>query len=154
MKVVGKHDVAVDYVVVEKPPIGHADMAESVLKMVDTLKAGEVAGSRFYYLFDDLVWLEFALTMYALDYLTQKGFRPVIPPYMLKFDLIKRVLDFETFKDAIYKIEGEDLYLIATAEHGIAAYLYKRDLVEEELPQLYVGWSPVLEKRRVPAIET
>ncbi|MEM4081599.1 MAG: serine--tRNA ligase [Pyrobaculum sp.] len=146
VKVVGKHDVAVDYVVVEKPPIGHADMAESVLKMVDTLKAGEVAGSRFYYLFDDLVWLEFALTMYALDYLTQKGFRPVIPPYMLKFDLIKRVLDFETFKDAIYKIEGEDLYLIATAEHGIAAYLYKRDLVEEELPQLYVGWSPCFRK--------
>ncbi|MCU7787257.1 serine--tRNA ligase [Pyrobaculum sp. 3827-6] len=139
-------DKGVDYVVVERAPVGHADMAEAVLKMADTLKAGEVAGSRFYYLFDDLVWLDFALAMYAMDYLTQKGFRPVIPPYMLKLDLIRRVLDFDTFKDAIYKIEGEDLYLIATAEHGIAAYLYKRDLVEEELPQLYVGWSPCFRK--------
>ncbi|MCC6031570.1 MAG: serine--tRNA ligase [Pyrobaculum sp.] len=136
----------VEYVVVDKPPVGHADMAEAVLKMADTLKAGEVAGSRFYYLFDDLVWLDFALAMYALDRLAQRGFRPVIPPYMLKLDLIKRVLDFDTFKDAIYKIDGEDLYLIATAEHGIAAYLYKRELVEEELPQLYVGWSPCFRK--------
>ncbi|MEM1598248.1 MAG: serine--tRNA ligase [Pyrobaculum sp.] len=139
-------DAGVEYVVVEKAPIGHADMAEQVLRMADTLKAGEVAGSRFYYLFDDLVWLDFALAMYALDHLTQKGFRPVVPPYMLKFDVIRRVLDFDTFKDAIYKIDGEDLYLIATAEHGIAAYLYKRELVEEELPQLYVGWSPCFRK--------
>jgi len=57
------------------------------------------------------VWLDFALAIYALDRLTQRGFRPVIPPYMLKFDVIRRVLDFDTFKDAIYKIEGEDLYL-------------------------------------------
>ncbi|MEM0484213.1 MAG: serine--tRNA ligase [Pyrobaculum sp.] len=144
--VVDKLDKGVDYLVVEKAPVGHADMAEVVLKMADTLKAGEVAGSRFYYLFDDLVWLDFALAMYALDYLAQKGFRPVIPPYMLKYDLIRRVLDFDTFKDAIYKIDGEDLYLIATAEHGIAAYLYKRELLEEELPQLYVGWSPCFRK--------
>ncbi len=136
----------VEYVVVDREPVGHADMAEVVLQMVDTLKAGEVAGSRFYYLFDDLVWLDFALAMYALDFLTQRGFRLVIPPYMLKFDVIKRVLDFDTFRDAIYKIDGEDLYLIATAEHGIAAYLYKRELVEDELPQLYVGWSPCFRK--------
>ncbi|MFN3805253.1 MAG: serine--tRNA ligase [Pyrobaculum sp.] len=139
-------DNGVEYVLVDREPVGHADMAESVLKMADTLKAGEVAGSRFYYLFDDLVWLDFALAMYAIDFLTQRGFRPVIPPYMLKYDVIRRVLDFETFKDAIYKIEGEDLYLIATAEHGIAAYLYRRELLEEELPQLYVGWSPCFRK--------
>lgn len=136
----------VEYVIVDKLPIGHADMAEVVLGMVDTLKAGEVAGSRFYYLLDDLVWLDFALAMYAMDRLAQKGFRPIIPPYMLKFDVIKRVLDFDTFRDAIYKIEGEDLYLIATAEHGIAAYLYKRELVEDELPLLFVGWSPCFRK--------
>lgn len=139
-------DNGVEYVLIDKEPVGHADMAESVLKMADTLKAGEVAGSRFYYLSDDLVWLDFALAMYAIDLLAQRGFRPVIPPYMLKYDVIRRVLDFETFKDAIYKIEGEDLYLIATAEHGIAAYLYRRELLEEELPQLYVGWSPCFRK--------
>lgn len=136
----------VEYVIVDKLPVGHADMAEVVLGMVDTLKAGEVAGSRFYYLLDDLVWLDFALAMYAMDRLAQKGFRPIIPPYMLKFDVIKRVLDFDTFRDAIYKIEGEDLYLIATAEHAIAAYLYKRELVEDELPLLFVGWSPCFRK--------
>ncbi|MFN7106473.1 MAG: serine--tRNA ligase, partial [Pyrobaculum sp.] len=139
-------DNGVEYVLIDKEPVGHADMAESVLKMADTLKAGEVAGSRFYYLSDDLVWLDFALAMYAIDLLAQRGFRPVIPPYMLKYDVIRRVLDFETFKDAIYKIEGEDLYLVATAEHGIAAYLYRRELLEEELPQLYVGWSPCFRK--------
>ncbi|MEL9990969.1 MAG: serine--tRNA ligase [Thermoproteus sp.] len=131
-----------EYVVVDKTPVGHADEAENVLKMVDTLKAGEVAGSRFYYLLDDLVWLDFALSLYALEYLTSRGFKPIVPPYMLKYDVIRRVIDLDTFKDAIYKLENEDLYLIATAEHGIAAYLYGRDLIEEELPQLYVGWSP------------
>lgn len=137
-----KMDPRPNYEVVERPPVGHADEAENVLKMADTLKAGEVAGSRFYYLFDDLVWLDFALAMYAMDFLTQKGFRLMVPPYMLKYDIIRRVIDLDTFKDAIYKIENEDLYLIATAEHGIAAYLYGRDLLEEDLPQLYVGWSP------------
>lgn len=131
-----------EYIVVDKMPVGHADEAENVLKMVDTLKAGEVAGSRFYYLLDDLVWLDFALSLYALEYLTSRGFKPIVPPYMLKYDIIRRVLDLDTFRDAIYKLEDEDLYLIATAEHGIAAYLYGRDLIEEELPQLYVGWSP------------
>jgi seryl-tRNA synthetase len=129
-------------IILSRPPVGHADMAEKVLRMADTEKAGEVAGSRFYYLFDDLVWLDLALALYALDRLVQRGFRPVMPPYMLKFDIIRRVLDLDTFKDAIYKIEGEDLYLIATSEHSIAAYLYKRELVEDELPQLYAGWSP------------
>lgn len=135
-----------DYVVVDKQPVGHADEAENVLGMVDTLKAGEVAGSRFYYLLDDLVWLDFALSLFALDRLTAKGFKPIVPPYMLKYDIIRRVIDFDTFKDAIYKIDGEDLYLIATAEHGIAAYLYGRDLLEGDLPQLYVGWSPCFRK--------
>ncbi|MDT7869414.1 MAG: serine--tRNA ligase [Thermoproteus sp.] len=131
-----------EYVVVDRAPVGHADEAENVLGMVDTLKAGEVAGSRFYYLLDDLVWLDFALSLYAMEHLASKGFRPIVPPYMLKYDVIRRIIDLDTFKDAIYKLDNEDLYLIATAEHGIAAYLYGRDLLEEELPQLYVGWSP------------
>ena len=130
------------YVVIDWEPVGHADMLEKVLAMGDTEKAGEVAGSRFYYLFDDIVWLDFALAMYAMDVLAQKGFRVVIPPYMLKHDIIRRVIDLDTFRDAIYKIEGEDLYLIATAEHSLAAYLYRRELLEEELPILFAGWSP------------
>ncbi len=132
----------VEYEVIDWKPIGHADMLENVLKLGDTEKAGEVAGSRFFYIFDDIVWLDIALTLYAIDYLSQKGFRIVIPPYMLKYEYITSVIDFEALKDAIYKIEEEDLYLIGTSEHPIACYLAKRELLESDLPILMAGISP------------
>lgn len=132
--------------VLEWTPVGHADMAEKVLGLADTITAGEVAGSRFYYLFEDLVWLDFALALYALDYLASKGFKVVLPPYMLKYNIMKGVIDFDTFKDAVYKIENEDLYLIATAEHPLAAYLHDKDLLEGDLPVLFAGWSPAFRK--------
>nr|KJR73578.1 MAG: seryl-tRNA synthetase [Thermoproteus sp. AZ2] len=136
----------VPYKVLDWEPVGHADMAEKVLGLVDTITAGEVAGSRFYYLFEDLVWLDFALALYALDFLASKGFKVVVPPYMLKHEIIRGVIDLDTFKDAIYKIEGEDLYLIATAEHSLAAYLHDKDLLESDLPVLFAGWSPAFRK--------
>lgn len=140
MRQTGGFDVA--HRVVGRRPVGHADLLENVLGMGDTAKAGEVAGSRFYYVFDDIVWLDFALSLYALDVLTRKGFRPVIPPYMLKTDIIRRVADYNTLRDAIYRVENDDLALIGTAEHALAAYLYKRELLEDDLPILLVGWSP------------
>ncbi|RLG77571.1 MAG: serine--tRNA ligase [Thermoprotei archaeon] len=135
-----------DYEVIDWRPIGHADMLEKALKLGDTQKAGEVAGSRFYYLFDDLVWLDFALLLYAIDFLTQRGYKLVLPPYMLRHKIISGVIDLETFKDAIYKIEGEDLYLIATAEHSLAALHAYEEIPEEELPLIYVGISPCFRK--------
>ncbi len=132
----------VPYEVINWRPIGHADMIEYVLQMGDTVKAGEVAASRFYYLFDDLVLLDFALTAYAIEHLLKKGFRLILPPYMLKYEVLSEVLDMETFKDMVYKIEDEDLYLIGTAEHPIAAYLRRRELLESDLPMLFVGFSP------------
>jgi seryl-tRNA synthetase len=138
--------LSVDYEIIEWKPIGHADLMEGVLKLGNTLKAGEVAGSRFYYLFGDLVWLDFALTMYALDLMTSKGYRLVIPPYMLKGEVMRSVIDLATFKDAIYKVEGEDLYLISTAEHSLAALHFKEDIEAEELPLKYVGFSPAFRK--------
>ena len=136
----------VDYELIDWKPIGHADMLEEVLKLGDTAKAGEVAGSRFYYLFDDLVWLDFALLLFALDKLTSKGYRPVIPPYMLRYKVISGVLDLSAFKDAIYKIEGEDLYLIATAEHSLAALYQGEEIYDDELPLRLVGVSPCFRK--------
>ncbi|MCX8165716.1 MAG: serine--tRNA ligase [Acidilobaceae archaeon] len=136
----------VDYELIDWKPIGHADMLEEVLKLGDTAKAGEVAGSRFYYLFDDLVWLDFALLLFALDKLTSKGYRPVIPPYMLRYKVISGVLDLSAFKDAIYKIEGEDLYLIATAEHSLAALYHGEEIYDDELPLRLVGVSPCFRK--------
>jgi seryl-tRNA synthetase len=141
-----KYGFKVDYEVIEWRPIGHADFLESVLKLGNTIKAGEVAGSRFYYLFDDIVFLDMALLMYAVDFLTKKGFRLILPPYMLRYKIISGVIDFVTFQDAIYKIEGEDLYLIATAEHSLAALHAYEDIPEEELPLKYAGVSPCFRK--------
>ncbi len=141
-----KYGFKVDYEVIDWKPIGHADMLENVLRLGDTLKAGQVAGSRFYYLFNDLVFLDLALLAYAIDYLTGKGYTLVLPPYMLRYNVMMGVIDMDTFKDAIYKIEGEDLYLIATAEHPLAALHAWEDIPEEELPLKYVGISPCFRK--------
>ncbi len=141
-----KKGFKVEYEVIDWKPVGHADMMENVLKLGDTLKASEVAGSRFYYLFEDLVWLDMALLMYAIDYLTRKGYILVLPPYMLRYKIISSVIDVETFKDAIYKIEGEDLYLIATAEHPLAAMYAGEELYDDELPIKLVGISPCFRK--------
>ncbi|MEM3926425.1 MAG: serine--tRNA ligase [Desulfurococcaceae archaeon] len=141
-----KYGFNVDYEVIDWKPIGHADMLENVLKLGDTIKAGKVAGSRFYYLFDDIVFLDMALLMYAIDSLTKKGYRLVLPPYMLRHNIMMGVIDLPTFKDAIYKIEDEDLYLIATAEHSLAALHAFEDIPEEVLPLKYVGISPCFRK--------
>ena len=141
-----RYGFRVDYEVISWKPKGHADMLEEVLKLGDTLKAGEVAGSRFYYLFEDLVWLDTALLLYAIDYMTSKGYTLVLPPYMLRYKVISRVIDLETFKDAIYEVAGEDLYLIATAEHPLAALYYNEEIYDDELPIKLVGVSPCFRK--------
>ncbi|MCC6062459.1 MAG: serine--tRNA ligase, partial [Desulfurococcales archaeon] len=112
----------------------------------NTEKAAEVAGSRFYYLFEDLVWLDMALLWFAIDKMTQKGYILVLPPYMLREKIIEAVTDYATIKDAIYKIEGEDLVLIGTAEHSIAALHANEEIDEDRLPLKYVGISPCFRK--------
>ncbi|AOL15861.1 serine--tRNA ligase [Sulfolobus sp. A20] len=136
----------VEYEIIKWKPKGHAEMLEDVLHLGNTLKASEIAGSRFYYLFNDIVWLDFALLLFAIDFMTQQGYTLVLPPYMLRGDVIKSVIDLDTFKDAIYKIENEDLYLIATAEHAIAAMFYKEEIEAEKLPLKFVGISPAFRK--------
>ncbi len=137
-----KYGFKIDYEVIDWKPVGHADMLEKILGLGDTFKAGQVAGSRFYYLFNDIVFLDMALLAYAVDYLTSKGYTLVLPPYMLRYNIMMGVIDLDTFKDAIYKIEGEDLYLIATAEHSLAALHAGEDIPEEKLPLKYAGISP------------
>ncbi|NPA04722.1 MAG: serine--tRNA ligase [Crenarchaeota archaeon] len=132
----------VPHEVIDWKPVGHADMLEKVLALGDTYKAAQVAGSRFYYLFDDIVWLDAALLLYAIDFMTRKGYRLVLPPYMVRYKVLMGVIDIETFKDAIYSIKDEDLYLIATAEHPLAALYMETDIPEEELPIKLVGVSP------------
>lgn len=141
-----KYGFDVDYEIIDWKPVGHADMLEYVLRKGDTRKAGMVAGSRFYYLFDDIVWLDLALLLYAIDFMTQKGYTLVLPPYMLRKKPLDGVIDIETFHDAIYKIENEDLYLIATAEHPLAALYMDEEIPEEQLPIKLVGISPCFRK--------
>lgn len=141
-----KYGVHMEYEVVETNFIPHADILEYTLAMGDTQQAGKIAASRFYYIFDDLVWLDFALSLLALDVLSRKGYRLVIPPYMIRTKVLESALDYDTFKDMIYKIEGEDLNLIGTAEHPLLALLYENPVKEEELPIKLAGWSACFRK--------
>ncbi|EZQ11035.1 MULTISPECIES: serine--tRNA ligase [Acidianus] len=135
-----------EYETIDWRPVGHADMLETVLGLGNTEKASQVAGSRFFYIFDDIVWLDFSLLLYAIDIVTSKGYKLVVPPYMLRGEIIYSVIDMDTFKDAIYKIENDDLYLISTAEHPLAALHYKEDIEKDELPIKLAGFSPAFRR--------
>lgn len=126
-------------------PMSHVDLLEK-LNLADLERAGKVAGARFYFLKNRLVKLEMALINYAIDFLSERGFSIIEPPFMLNHASMDGVTDLETFKDALYKIEGEDLYLIATSEHPIGAMLKDEILEESELPIRAAGLSPCFRK--------
>ena len=116
------------------------------LGMLDVEAAGKVAGARFYYIFDEIVELNYALINYALDFLSARGFRLVQPPYMLRREIMEGVIALEDFESMIYKVEGEDLYLIGTAEHPIAGLHSGEILDGRALPLRYAGVSPCFRK--------
>lgn len=124
---------------------GHAEILEK-LGLIDMKKAGEVAGSRFYYLKHELVKLNLAIINFAIDFLFKKGFQLIQPPYMLKKEVLEGATTLDTFEDAIYKIEGEDLYLIATAEHALNALKFNEVISQKDLPLRLVGISPCFRK--------
>ncbi len=134
-----------EYEIINFKPLHHAD---EVLHIggAELERAAKVSGARFYYLLNDLVWLDYALTLYALDFLKKQGFTIVDPPYMIRRKAYEGVTAISDFEDVIYKIENEDLYLIATSEHAIAAMHMNEVLEEKELPLLYAGTSPCFRK--------
>ncbi len=133
------------FTITKNRAVSHVDLLEK-LGLIDMARAGKAAGARFYYLKNRLVKLEMALMNYAVDFLSERGFTVVEPPFMLNYASMNAVTDLETFKDALYKIEGEDLYLIATAEHPIGAMLKDEILEESELPLRLAGISPCFRK--------
>ena len=133
------------FTVTKTKAVSHVDLLER-LGLIDMARAGKAAGARFYYLKNRLVKLEMALMNYAVDFLSERGFTIVEPPFMLNYASMNAVTDLETFKDALYKIEGEDLYLIATSEHPIGAMLRDEILEESELPLRIAGISPCFRK--------
>jgi seryl-tRNA synthetase len=127
------------------PSKDHADVLEA-LDLLDTKKASEVAGSRFYYLKGDLVRLNFAIICFALDFLKKQGFTLMQPPYMLRKEALEGAIPLGAFEEMIYKIEGEDLYLIGTAEHALNAYYMNQIIPVQNLPIKFAGVSPCFRK--------
>jgi len=125
---------------VKKSKKGHAEIMED-LDLIDTEKAAQIAGSRFYYLKNDLVKLNLSLINFAIDFLSKKNFIPIQTPYMLNKKALEGAITLDSFEEAIYKIEGEDLYLIGTAEHAINAYKSDETIGLKELPLKFVGFS-------------
>jgi seryl-tRNA synthetase len=126
-------------------PLDHIDLATK-LDLVDLERAARVAGARFYYLKNDLVRLNYALIGYALEFIAQKGYTVMQPPYLLKREVLSGAVALSDFEDVIYKIEGEDLYLLATSEHALNAFHFGEILDGKTLPLRYGGVSPCFRK--------
>ena len=123
----------------------HIDISEN-LDLVDLERAAKVAGARFYYLKNDLVRLNQSLIHYALDFLAKKEYSLVQPPYMINRESMEGAVIADDFEDVIYKVEEEDLYMIGTSEHAIAA-MHSKEIIEgKDLPIRYAGFSPCFRK--------
>ena len=123
------------------PPKDHIDLLNA-LDMVDMERAAKVAGARFSFLKGGAVLLEHAIMRYALDFLVQRGYIPVEPPFMLNRASYEGAVNLEDFGPVIYKVEGEDLHLIATSEHPLVAMHKDEILNGSDLPLRYCGFSP------------
>jgi seryl-tRNA synthetase len=123
----------------------HIDLAIA-LDLIDMERAAKVSGARFYYLKGDLVRLNFAVVAYGLDFIAQRGFLPFLPPYMMKKKIVEGAVALSDFKDMIYKVEGEDLFLLATAEHALLGLHSDEILDGSSLPLRYCGISPCFRK--------
>lgn len=123
----------------------HIDFATS-LDLVDLERAAKIAGARFYFLKNDLVQLNQALIQYALDFLSKKKYGLIQPPYLINRNSMEGAIIAEDFENVIYKVEGEDLYLIGTSEHAVAAMHADEILDGGKLPIRYAGVSPCFRK--------
>ncbi|MGI9566604.1 MAG: serine--tRNA ligase [Nitrosopumilus sp.] len=123
----------------------HIKISED-LDLVDLERAAKVAGARFYYLKNDLVRLNQSLIHYGLDFLSKKGYSLVQPPDMINRRSMEGAVIADDFEEVIYKIEDEDLYMIGTSEHAMAAMHSKEIMDGKELPIRYAGVSPCFRK--------
>ena len=124
---------------------GHEEIAEK-LDILDIQRASKIAGARFYYLKGDLVKLAHAVTAFAFDFLSEKGYKLIQPPYMINRKSMEGAVIAEDFEDVIYKIQDDDLYLIGTSEHAIAS-MYSNEILEgKSLPDRFGSISPCFRK--------
>lgn len=123
----------------------HSDIMAS-FNGLDKESAGRVSGNGFYYLMGDIARLHSAVLSYARDFMIDKGFTYCIPPYMIHGDAVNGVMSFQEKENMMYKIEGEDLYLIGTSEHSMIAKYKDQILKESELPITMTSYSPCFRK--------
>jgi seryl-tRNA synthetase len=123
----------------------HGEFMEH-LGVADFERARKVAGAGFFYLKGPLALMDIAIVQFAFDYLVKKGYTPLLPPYMLRREPYEGVVDLGDFESMMYKIEGEDMYLIATSEHPIGA-MYQGEIIDEDLlPMKFAGYSTCFRK--------
>jgi len=132
-------------IVLEFEPKHHGELAE-MLGLANFKAASKVAGAGFYYLKGDLALLNQALIRYGVDVLVSRGFTYVEPPLMMRKQPYEGVVDLSDFQDVMYKIEGEDAYLIATSEHPLVAQFMGEVINEADLPIKLVGYSMCFRK--------
>ena len=125
----------------------HLDILES-LNGIDLDSARRTSGNGFYYLTGDIARLHSAVLSYARDFMIDKGFTYCIPPYMIRSDVVSGVMSFEEMEGMMYKIEGEDLYLIGTSEHSMIGRFMGAVLPESSLPQTLTSYSPCFRKEK------
>lgn len=125
----------------------HSDIMER-FQGIDLDSARKVAGNGFYYLMGDIARLHSAVISYARDFMIDRGFTYCIPPYMIRSEVVTGVMSFAEMDAMMYKIEGEDLYLIGTSEHSMIGKFIGNILQEEELPQTLTSYSPCFRKEK------
>ena len=125
----------------------HAELAEK-LGGLDLESSRKISGQGFYFLKGDIARLHSAILAYARDFMIDKGFTYVIPPYMIRGDVAKGVMSFEEMDAMMYKIEGEDLYLIGTSEHPMIGMFKDKTLIKKDIPQTLTAYSPCFRKEK------
>ena len=125
----------------------HTDIMES-FDGIDMDAAGRVAGNGFYYLLGDIARLHSAVLAYGRDFMIDRGFTYVIPPYMIRSAVVNGVMSFDEMDAMMYKIEGEDLYLIGTSEHSMIGRFIDQIIPEEKLPLTLTSYSPCFRKEK------
>ena len=125
----------------------HTDIMEK-LKGIDLDSARKVAGNGFYYLMGDIARLHSAVISYARDFMIDRGFTYCIPPFMIRSNVVTGVMSFDEMEAMMYKIEGEDLYLIGTSEHSMIGKFIDTIIPEQELPHTLTSYSPCFRKEK------
>ena len=125
----------------------HTEIMESI-NGIDLDSARKVAGNGFYYLMGDIARLHSAVIAYARDFMINRGFTYCVPPFMIRSNVVTGVMSFAEMDAMMYKIEGEDLYLIGTSEHSMIGKFINTQLTEDELPQTLTSYSPCFRKEK------